>query len=256
MSDFPLDGEGPLHAQIRRTVAHAILSGRIPPGGRIPPEAELMALFGASRMTVHRALAQLAAEGLVRRNRRAGTIASPEVRGRAVFEIWDIGAEIASAGGIHAHDILHRALRPATAADAAALTVPEGAPLLALTTRHLADGVPVQLEERRIHLAAVPGAAAERFSATSPGRWLLDHVAWTEAEHAILATRTPARIARFLGMAPGEPALVVERRTWNGEIPVTFARLWHPGGRHRLVGRFTAGGTGLPMPPARSHHRA
>lgn len=256
MTDFPLDGEGPLHAQIRRAVAQAILSGRIPPGGRIPSEAELMTLFGASRMTVHRALAQLATEGLVHRNRRAGTIASPEARGRAVFEIWDIGAEIAAAGGVHSHDILHRATRPATAADAAALTVAEGAPILALTTRHLADGRPVQLEERRIHLQAAPEAAAERFTETPPGRWLLDHIAWTEAEHSILATRTPARIARFLGMPPGEPALVVERRTWNGEIPVTFARLWHPGGRHRLVGRFTAGGAGLPTPPGRPHHRA
>ena len=73
MKDLALDGEGPLHAQIRRAVAAAILSGRIPPGGRVPPEAELMRLFGASRMTVHRAISDLAAEGLVRRNRRAGT---------------------------------------------------------------------------------------------------------------------------------------------------------------------------------------
>jgi GntR family transcriptional regulator, histidine utilization repressor len=255
MSDFRLDGQGPLHAQIRRAVAQSILSGRIQPGGRIPSEAELMALFGASRMTVHRAMAQLAAEGLVRRNRRAGTIASPEARGRAVFEIWDIGAEIAAAGGNHAHDILYRATRPATAADAAALTVEEGAPILALTTRHLADGKPVQLEERRIHLAAAPAAATERFNATPPGRWLLDHIAWTEAEHAILATRTPARIARWLGMAAGDPALVVERRTWAGDTPVTFARLWHPGGRHRLVGRFTANEGGLPTPRARTQHR-
>jgi GntR family histidine utilization transcriptional repressor len=32
----------------------------------------------------------------------------------------------------------------------------------------------------------------------------------------------------------------VERRTWNGEAPVTYARLWHPGSRHRLVGRFSS----------------
>jgi len=49
MTDFPLDGEGPLHAQIRRAVAQAILSGRIPPGGRIPAEAERMTLVGPSR---------------------------------------------------------------------------------------------------------------------------------------------------------------------------------------------------------------
>ncbi len=240
MSAFVLDGEGPMHGQIRRALSAAILTGRIPPGGRVPPENELMAQFGASRMTVHRALATLAADGLVRRNRRAGTIASPEARGRAVFEIWDIGAEIRAAGQAHRFEILSRSTRPVTADDP--LEVPPGGMLLDITTRHLADEAPVQVEERLVNLGVAPAAAAELFAASPPGRWLLDHVAWTEAEHAVRAAAAPARIARLLGMKAGAPALVVERRTWNGAVPVTFARLWHVGDTHRLVGRFRAGG--------------
>lgn len=239
MSAFVLDGEGPMHAQIRRALSSAILTGRIPPGGRIPPESELMALFGASRMTVHRALAALAAEGLVRRNRRAGTVASPEARGRAVFEIWDIGAEIRASGHAHRFEILSRAVRPAKDGE---MDLPAGARLLDIATRHLSDDAPVQVEERLINLGAAPDAAEEPFAKAPPGRWLLDHVPWTEAEHAIHATAAPARVAKLLGMKPGEAALVVERRTWNGTTPVTFARLWHAGDRHRLVGRFSAGG--------------
>ena len=63
MNEFVLDGEAPLHAQIRHAVAGAILSGKISPGGRVPPEAGLMRQFGASRMTVHRAISDLAGEG-------------------------------------------------------------------------------------------------------------------------------------------------------------------------------------------------
>lgn len=240
MNGLALDGEGPLHAQIRRAVAAAILSGRIPPGGRVPPEAELMRLFGASRMTVHRALSQLASEGLVQRNRRAGTVAAAEARGRAVFEIWDIGAEVRRAGAAYRHDVVSRRLRAAGAADARRLGVAPRAPVLAVTTRHLSDGVAVQLEQRLVNLAAAPGAARERFEATPAGRWLLDRVPWTEAEHAISAETAPARIAAALGLRTGAACLVVERRTWNGTVPVTFARLWHPGARHRLVGRFSA----------------
>lgn len=239
MSAFVLDGEGPLHGQIRRALSSAILTGRIPPGGRIPPESELMTLFGASRMTVHRALAALASEGLVRRNRRAGTVASPEARGRAVFEIWDIGAEIRAAGQEHRFEILSRAIRPAQEGE---MDLSAGTRLLDIATRHLSDGTPVQVEERLINLAAAPAAAAEPFAAAPPGRWLLDHVPWTEAEHAIHAAAAPARVAKLLGMKAGDAALVVERRTWNGATPVTFARLWHAGDRHRLVGRFSAGG--------------
>ncbi|MCS6932556.1 MAG: UTRA domain-containing protein [Acetobacteraceae bacterium] len=240
MSGLVLDGEGPLHAQIRRAVASAILSGRIPPGGRVPSEAELMRMFGASRMTVHRAISDLAAEGLVRRNRRAGTVATPEARGRAVFEIWDIGAEVRRAGGEYRFELFSRRLRRAGAEDARRLGVAPGAAVLAVATRHLSDGVPVQFEERLVNVAAAQGIEAERFACTPPGRWLLDHVPWTEAEHAIGAENAPARIASRLGIAAGAACLVVERRTWNGETPVTFARLWHPGARHRLVGRFSA----------------
>jgi GntR family histidine utilization transcriptional repressor len=239
MSDITLDGEGPLHAQIRRAVAAAILSGRIPPGGRVPPEAELMRRFGASRMTVHRALSQLATEGLVARNRRAGTIATAEARGRAVFEIWDIGAEVRRAGGAYRFDIVSRRLRAAGVEDARRLGVVPGARVLAATTRHLSDDGPVQVEERLVNLAAAPGAEAARFDAVPPGRWLLDTVPWTEAEHAITAQHAPSRIAARLGVPPRSACLVVERRTWNGAVPVTFARLWHPGARHRLVGRFS-----------------
>jgi GntR family histidine utilization transcriptional repressor len=240
VSAFVLDGEGALHAQIRRAVAGAILSGKIPPGGRVPPEADLMRQFGASRMTVHRAISDLAAEGLVRRNRRAGTIATSEARGRAVFEIWDIGADVRRAGCIYSFEVLSRRLRAAGAEDARRLAVPRGARVVAITTRHLSDDVPVQVEERLINLAAAAGAEVERFVAAPPGRWLLDHVPWTEAEHAISAENAPARIAERLGITAGNACLVVERRTWNGETPVTFARLWHPGARHRLVGRFSA----------------
>jgi GntR family histidine utilization transcriptional repressor len=145
VTELTLDGEGPLHAQIRRAVAAAILSGRIPPGGRVPSEAELMRIFGASRMTVHRAISDLAAEGLVRRNRRAGTVATAEARGRAVFEIWDIGAEVRRSGGDYRFELLSRRLRDAGGEEARRLGVAPGAPVLAVATLHLSDGVPVQM---------------------------------------------------------------------------------------------------------------
>lgn len=58
-----LDGAGPLYDQIRRAIRDLILAGAWPPGTAVPPEHALMEKLGASRMTVHRALAQLAREG-------------------------------------------------------------------------------------------------------------------------------------------------------------------------------------------------
>ena len=111
-------------------------------------------------------------------------------------------------------------------------------PLLWLLVEHYAGERPVQLEERLINLEAAPRAARQGFLKTSPGEWLLAHVPWSQAEHTILARAARGRTAELLKLRPGSPCLVVERQTWDGEVPVTFARLWHPGEEHRLVGRF------------------
>ncbi|HEX8168493.1 MAG TPA: histidine utilization repressor [Beijerinckiaceae bacterium] len=239
--DIALDGDGPLHRQIRRAIARPILAGTWPPGQRIPSEHELMARFKVSRMTVNRALASLAGEGLVERRRKSGTVVAVPSAERAVFEIWDVSAEIARGGAVHAMTLLSRETGHATGEEAERLRVVAGTPVLRLVLCHAADGVPVQLEERLVNLAAAPGILEEQFQDVAPGRWLLDHVPWTEAEHAIRAAGAAPDVARHLKIRRGAACLCVERRTWRGAEPITFARLTSPAGAQVLVGRFRPG---------------
>jgi GntR family transcriptional regulator len=58
-----------------------ILSGALAPGGRLPGEPDLAAAHGVSRVTIRRALEQLAAEALVERRSGVGTF----VRGQGVL---------------------------------------------------------------------------------------------------------------------------------------------------------------------------
>jgi GntR family transcriptional regulator, histidine utilization repressor len=240
--DLALDGDGPLHLQIRRAIARPILAGSWPPGRRVPSEHALMARFGVSRMTVNRALASLAGEGLVERKRKSGTVVAPCSAERAVFEIWDISAEIERAGARHAMTLLARGTGAATSAEAARLRAAAGTPVLRLLLCHAADGTPVQLEERLVNLDAAPGILEARLDLVAPGRWLLDHVPWTEAEHLIGAVAATSEVARHLNLRRGAACLCVERRTWRGEAPITFARLTSPAGAQVLVGRFRPGG--------------
>ena len=50
---------GPLHAQIGEVIEHAIGSGDLQPGDRLPPERELAAWFGVNRLTLRQALSDL-----------------------------------------------------------------------------------------------------------------------------------------------------------------------------------------------------
>lgn len=63
----------PLYHQVFVLLRDRILDGEIPTGARIPTEFELAEAFAVSRITVKRALDELAAEGLVERRRGKGT---------------------------------------------------------------------------------------------------------------------------------------------------------------------------------------
>lgn len=61
--------------EIADVLRSAIATGQYPPGSTLPRETDLAERYGVSRPTVHRAMAQLVAEGLLEQTRRRGTIA-------------------------------------------------------------------------------------------------------------------------------------------------------------------------------------
>ncbi len=61
------------HDTIARTLGQEILTGVHAPGANLPPEAELLARFGASRTVLREAMKTLAAKGLVVLKTRIGT---------------------------------------------------------------------------------------------------------------------------------------------------------------------------------------
>ncbi len=232
---------GSLHRRILSDIEARILSGEWQPGRRIPFEHELTAQYGCSRMTVSKALTQLAGAGLIERRRRAGSFVTRPHSQSAVLEIPDVRTEVAALGLPYRFEIVARVKRRATRADRARFAVAADAWVLALTCRHDAALRPFCLEDRLISLAAAPDAAAEPFAEQSPGAWLVRRVPWTRAEHRISAAAARGGIARALKVVEGTPCLIVERRTWSGEAPVTQVRMSYPGEAHELVARFTPG---------------
>lgn len=225
-----------LHRRIRDDIGAQIVSGEWPPGYRIPFEHELTQQYGCSRMTVSKALGELARAGLIERRKRSGSFVARPRSQAAVLEIHDIRTEVEALGLTYRYESLARTTRRSTDADALGLAA--GAPVLELRCRHMAGEAAFCLEERLIALDAVPEAADEPFSSVAPGPWLISHVPWSEAEHTISATGAGRAEASLLGIEPGAPCLVIERRTWTGGKPVTAVTLTYAGSSHSLVARF------------------
>ena len=225
----PLDGEGPLWLQIRRALAQAVLSGEWAAGTRIPSELVLTGHYQTSRMTVNKAIQSLASEGLVARRPRIGTIVTGRARERPVLEIWDAADAVRREGGHYGY----RLLECETVASGL-----DGLPSIRILCLHLSDGRPFQLEERLVNRAAAPALACGLLRDVSPGQWLLANVPWTDARHSITARRAGPTIAEHLALEEGAACLLVERRTWNDDTPVTLGRFWYPGDDSETASRF------------------
>ncbi|MEK7344878.1 MAG: histidine utilization repressor [Pseudomonadota bacterium] len=228
-----------LHERILGDIEQHIVSGRWPPGHRIPSEQDLTQQYGCSRMTVNKVLTQLARGGLVERRRKAGSFVTRPQSRSAVLEIQDIRSEVESLGQAYRYEVRERKRRRSTNADMQTLGLGQHSPVLHLVTQHWAGARPFCLEQRLIGLDTVPAAAEQDFSSEAPGAWLVNHVPWTSAEHRIRAVGADAQTAPLLELPLGAPCLLIERRTWLGGQPVTFVRLTYPGDGHELVARFS-----------------
>jgi len=249
MAKIESSGGKHLYQRIRDDIEARIMSGEWPPGHRVPFEHELMAEYGCSRMTVNKVLSTLAANGLITRRRRAGSIVAEPSKERAVLEIQDFALEAARTGTTYRFKILRRTIEPLDAAAAQRTGLPAGTEMLSLTTLHLMDEVPGAYEQRLINLATVPEAANETFAKDPPGTWLLRRVPWTDAEHVVRAMNADSALAKRLQIQTGAACLVLERRTWQAGAFVTEARIAYPGDRHHLVGRFSPATPGATAGP-------
>lgn len=204
------------------------------PGDLIPGETELAREFGCARATVNRALRALAEDGLLDRKRRAGTRVPLRPVRRASFAIPVLREEIEGRGLAYRYVLLKRETAPAPSEIGTAMRLGSAARLLHVTSVHLGDGAPFVFEDRWINPEAAPGVTEAPLERVSANEWLLMHTPYSQGDITFTADAVRTAEAAALAAAPGQPAFVMERTTWNLERPVTTVRqVFAPGYRVR-----------------------
>lgn len=237
MSHSPA-AEPPLYQQVKDYIVGRIVAGDWPEETKVPSENELTRELKVSRMTVHRALRELTAEGWLERVQGAGTFVAPPKPQSEILAVRNIAEEIAARGHAHSTEVLFVRRERAHALEAKMLGLERGAPLFHSLIVHRENGVPVQLEDRYVNPEAAPDYLEQDFTAVTPHKYLMQAAPISEAEHLVMAVMPSPEERRLLDMKAGEPCLLLRRQTWSGERPVTYALLLHPGERYRLGGRF------------------
>lgn len=228
----------PPYARVKQYLKDELEAGRWAPGAQMPSEAELVAQFGVSRMTVHRALRELQDAGLITRLQGVGTFAAQLNRVSSTLTINDIQDEIRKRGHRHEASVHVKRAEAAPAALAQRLGLNPGDTVFHTLIVHHEHGVPLQCEDRYVNPACAPDYLDVDFTLQTPTHYLLDVAPLWEAHVAIEAALPTAQEARLLGIQRSDPCLVVVRGTVSRGIPVTLARLVHPGSRYTLESQF------------------
>ena len=230
-----------LYLAVKEHIRAQIQSGAWKVGDRVTSEHELVAELGVSRMTAHRALRELAAEGLLQRVAGVGTFVAEGKAESSLLQVANIADEIRGRGHAHRFTLLKAVRVSASLEVATALGLAMGDSVFHVVGVHREDGVPVQLEDRYVNPKAAPSFLDQDFVQVLPGEYLMGAVPLDEVEHVVDATAATTAEAERLGIPGGTPCLVLTRRTWARGTCVTYVRCVHPGSRYRLGTRFKPG---------------
>lgn len=210
----------PLYHQIYLVLREQIRSGAISANALLPGEQQMARMFNVSRITVKRALNELASDGLLNRHRGRGTFVAASAAVPVVKASFDNLIESLRIMGLETEiEVLDVAEIPADAITAKFLEVPVGTRLQRAARRRKLQ------EEPFSHLVThVPSDIADRFSvkdlATTSMLTLLERsgAAVFDAEQWITAVGAEPLVAAALGVSAGAPLLKVERvmRDANG----------------------------------------
>ncbi len=226
------------YEQVKSFIKTRITSGAWKPGDAVPSEAALMTHFSISRMTVNRALRELAAEGMVTRVQGSGTRVAELHRISSRLTIRDIKDEVQERGHTHSMRVLLVTKEKAGRELAKVLGLRAGATVFHTVLVHFENGLPIQHEDRYVNPLAAPDFLQTDFTQHTPAYHLLKHAPLTDASYQIEACLPDPEIAKQLHIKSSEACLAITRRTVSGPHVASLARLVYPGTRYSFSGQF------------------
>ena len=227
LPDLSTPADEPTHARIEHWLAATIGGRALSEGDRLPPEGELAAVLGVSRMTLRQALGALEVRGLVerRRGRAGGTfVARPRIEcdltGLPGFTEQMRRAQVRPGARMVRAETL-----TAPVVVARALDLPRNAPVHLVVRVRSADREPLALEETYLPADAFPGLLERRLTGSLYRIMARDFgLAPYDAQEWLEPVVADAEQARLLGTTAGSALMLVTRtaRTQTGR-PVEHA---------------------------------
>lgn len=157
----------PLYQQVYQAIAHAIRSGQLQPGDRLPTERRFCEQLGVSRATVRRALRRLADEGVVQATVGRGSFIRSAPLAEPPNTLVSF-TELAAARGLTpSARVLDQSLRPATPEEISVFGLGLQALVFELARLRMLDARPVAFDRTRVPHEIAPGITERDFTNAS-----------------------------------------------------------------------------------------
>ncbi len=228
----------PLYLKVKRHILDNIDSGKWRATARVPSENDLVKTFGVSRMTANRALRELSHEGVLVRIAGVGSFVADQHAHAHPLEIRGIADEIKRRGHTHRAEVIALERVRAVADLSKDFGIAARSELFSSCIVHFENDQPIQLEDRYVLPSLAPDYLKVDFQHTTPYDYLIKVAPLQEAEHLMRAVMPDERTRKHLSMKRNEPCLLMIRRTWTAGKIASIARLYYPGSRYEMAGRF------------------
>ncbi len=224
--------------QIADALREEIGAGLVAAGARLPTEAELALRFRVNRHTIRRAIAALAAEGLVRADQGRGTFVAERPLPYPIGRRTRFSTAVEAAARTPTRILIGAAIEPASPALAARLGLAAGAPMHRLETLSAVDGAPMSVATSWLSVERFPDFAAV---VAQTGSFTTAFARAGVADYVRLETRIRAAIADGddavrLGLSAGAAVLVTD--SIDGDTagrPLDFSRSRFAADRIELI---------------------
>ena len=228
----------PRYQQLKELIINQISNGMLKPMQRVPSENQLVASMGVSRMTANRALRELNDEGYLDRKAGIGSFVSDLKSTSHLLEVRNIADEVILRGNKYSSQVIKFEKEKIPKDVAQVMKMSKDYSVAHILLVHFENEMPIQVEDRFVDINFAPNLMKQDFSNNTPSAYLSAIAPLQEAEQAVKAIIPKKFISDLLMMREGQPCLLITRRTWVKEKPVTYGRFFHPGDRYELVGHY------------------
>jgi GntR family transcriptional regulator len=228
--------KGPLYVQLRRRIEAGIASGFLGPDTALPPEREIAALTGLSRVTVRKAIAELVERGMIVQRQGSGSSVAPlrpKVE-QSLSRLTSFTEDMARRGLKSEVEWLERDLIVPSPEEVLTLGLRAGDPVARLSRLRKADGRPMAIERASLPHDVLPDPSEVTQSLYEVlGRHGKRPV---RAMQRISAVNLSEADAKLLGVPTGAAGLKIERTSYlpEGRV-VEFTRSIYRGDAYDFV---------------------